>query len=132
MITVDGRKYQVGVTDIGLDVEFMYKYAERTEDYQMKYELGAVFYNQSLTFGVESTANQDFVDLFSLLSTKSQIDDGTGHTVSVFTPLGELNFMMYPNKLSLKMKMMGADAGKTTYWSEFSVKFIAVKPVESW
>ena len=42
MIRVDGKDYDVIVTDVSLDTEFIYKYAERTKDYSMKYELGAV------------------------------------------------------------------------------------------
>ena len=130
MITVDGRLYNVDVVEVGLDVEFIYKYAERTENYGLAYELGAVYYNQSLTFGVSGTGNKDFVDLFALLSTKSRIDSGTGHNVAVLTPLGELTFLMYPDKLSLQLLHLGA--GAESWWSGFTVKFIAVKPVESW
>lgn len=129
MIAVDGKEYAVDVVDIGLDVEFIYKYAERTDDFGLKYELGAVYYNQTLTFGTESTDNKDFVALFKLLSTKSSIDNGTGHNVVIHTPLGDLTFLMYPNKLSLNMKMLDRGA---TWWSGFTIKFIAVKPVESW
>lgn len=131
MITVDGKVYDVEVTEIGLDVEFMYKYAERTERFDLQYELGAVYYNQNITFGTVSTDNADFVKLFRLLSTRSDIDSGTGHNVEIQTPLGKMTFLMYPNKLTLNMKAM--EPGRNaTWWQGFSVKFIAVKPVESW
>ncbi len=131
MITVDGREYNVEVTELGLDVEFMYKYAERTEQFDLQYELGAVYYNQNLTFGTVSTDNTDFVQLFRLLSTRSSIDSGTGHNVEIHTPLGKMTFLMYPNKLTLKLKML--EAGRNaSWWQGFTVKFIAVKPVESW
>lgn len=130
MITIDGHEYDVEVMEVGLDVEFMYKYAERTDSYDLKYELGAVYYNQSLTFGTESTKNKDFVELFKLLSTKSTIDAGTGHNVVLWTPLGRLTFLMYPNKLSLKLKKQEYDG--SSWWTGMAVKFIAVKPVESW
>lgn len=129
MITVDSREYDVDVIDLGLDVEFLYKYAERTENYEMQYELGAVYYNQSITMGTSCTDNPDFVDLFQLLSTKSSLDDGTGHNVVVMTPLGNLTFMMYPDKLSLKMVLMEKNC---TWWTGFTVNFIALKPAESW
>lgn len=128
MITVDGMRYNVAVKEVNLETEFIYKYAERTEDFNLNYELGAVYYNQSLTFGTEDTGNQDFVDLFKLLSTKG-VDSGTGHNVEIWTPLGKMTFLMYPNKLSLKMIF---DRGNKTLWNGFSVKFIAVKPAESW
>lgn len=51
MIKVDGKEYNVDVTELGLDVEFIYKYAQRTENFELKYELGAVYYNQQITFG---------------------------------------------------------------------------------
>lgn len=128
MITVDGKSYNVAVTEVSLDTEFIFKYAERTEDYNLNYELGAVYHNQSLTFGIMDTSNQDFVDLYKLLSTKG-IDSGTGHNVEIWTPMGKLTFLMYPNKLSVKMIY---EKGSKTWWSDFNVKFIAVKPAESW
>lgn len=131
MIEIDGRTYQVSVTEVGLDVEFVYKFAERAENYEMQYELGAVFYNQSLTFGLENSKNEDFLALFRLLSTKSGIDQGTGHQVVVWTPIGKLPFLMYPDKLSLSM-VMDEHSKNTTWWSGFTVNFIAVKPAESW
>ena len=116
MIKVDEREFQVDVTEVGLDVEFVYKYAERAENYEMQYELGAMYYNQSLTFRI--------------LSTRSSIDKGTGHAVELRTPLGNLIFMMYPNKLSVKL--LHCDPGGETWWSGFTVTFIALKPVERW
>lgn len=131
MITVDGKEYNVEVTELGLDVEFMYKYAERTEQYDLQYELGAVYFNQNITFGMVSSGNADFVSLFKLLSTRSSIDSGTGHNVEIWTPMGRMTFLMYPNKLTLNLKMIEAGINRT-WWQGFSVKFIAVKPVESW
>ena len=130
MILVDGRQYDVDITAVGLDVEFMYKYAERTEHFDLQYELGAVYFNQSLTFGTMCTDNQDFVDLFRLLSTKSTIDQGTGHDVELWTPLGKMTFLMYPNKLTVNL--LQTEMSGNTWWTGMTVKFIAVKPVESW
>lgn len=129
MIKIDGKEYNVAVTEVGLDVDFMYKYAERTEDFALNYELGAVFYNQSLKFGVEGTNNADFVKLMQVLSTKSTVDNGTGHNVEIWTPFGKLTFLMYPNKLTMKLYK---ERNRETWWTGTEVKFIAVKPVESW
>ena len=131
MITVDGKEYNVEVTDLGLDVEFMYKYAERTERFDLQYELGAVYFNQNITFGMVSSDNTDFGELFKLLSTRSAIDSGTGHNVEIWTPMGKMTFLMYPNKLTLNLKKLEMGT-KRTWWQGFTVKFIAVKPVESW
>lgn len=129
MIEVDGRNYNVDITALGLDVEFMYKYAERTETYELSYELGAVYFNQSITFGCLGSDNQDFKDLFKLLSTKSNIDAGTGHNVRVITPLGAMTFLMYPDKIKVDLLM---ESKTQTWWTGMNVSFIAVKPVESW
>lgn len=134
MIKIDGRVYDVPVEEMDLDVEFQYKYAERTENYELNYELGAVFYNQSITFGTTKTTNGDFVALVQLLSTKSSIDNGTGHEVEIWTPMGRMQFLMYPNKLSMKMKSVrDKDTEKEcTKWAGLKVKFIAVTPAERW
>lgn len=131
MISIDGKELNVEVTDVGLDVEFVYKYAERAENFEMQYELGAVYYNQSITFGTSCTDNPDFRELFRILSTKSGIDKGTGHSVAIWTPLGRLTFLLYPNKLSLKMLHCEQNSGET-WWTGLNVNFIALKPVESW
>lgn len=128
MIRIDGKEYNVSVISVNLDAEFMYKYAERTEDFNLNYELGAVFFNQSLTFGVEDSENADFVALYRLLTTKG-IDKGTGHNVEIWTPLGQMTFLMYPNKVQVEMQKA---RGSKTWWQDMQVKFIAVKPAESW
>lgn len=130
MIKVDGKEYNVEVTDVGLSVEFVYKYAERTERYDLAYELGAVYFNQSLTFGTASEEDDDFKELFRILSTKSPIDQGTGHEVEIWTPLGKMDFLMYPNGIETKLLLV--DMHNKTWWTGMTVKFIAVKPVESW
>ena len=128
MITVDGRSYNVMIKSVDLDAEFMYKYAERTEDFNLNYELGAVFFNQSITCGVEDSENEDFVDLYKVLTTKG-VDNGTGHNVEIFTPLGKQTFLMYPN--SVKVKLL-KERGTKTWWQDMQIKFIAVRPAESW
>jgi hypothetical protein len=128
MITVDGRKFNVMIKAVDLDAEFMYKFAERTEDFNLNYELGAVFFNQSITFGVEDSDNKDFVDLYKLLTSKG-VDNGTGHNVEIFTPLGRQTFLMYPNKVQIKLLK---ERGTKSWWQDMQIKFIAVKPAESW
>jgi hypothetical protein len=128
MIKIDGKDYNVSVIEVKLDAEFMYKYAERTEDFNLNYELGAVFFNQSLTFGVEDSENDDFVALYKLLTGKG-VDSGTGHNVEIWTPIGKMTFLMYPNKVQVDMLKQ---RGTRTWWENMQVKFIAVKPAESW
>lgn len=124
MIRVDGKEYDVNVTDVSLDTEFLYKFANRTEDYGLAYELGAVYFNQSITFGMGKSGT-DFAALWDLLSSRSTIDSGTGHEVEIWTPIGKKTFLMYPNGVKVNMiKEKGTD----TWWSGMQVKFIAVNP----
>lgn len=126
MIVVDGKKYDVIVNEVDLDTEFVYKYAERMKDFSLKYELGAVYFNQSITFGIGKN-NSDFSELWDLLSDKG-IDNGTGHNVQIWTPIGKLTFLMYPNGVKVKMLR---EKGDDTWWTGMQVKFIAVKPARS-
>ena len=124
MIKVDGIEFDVNVLDVDLDTEFLYKYANRTEDFGLHYELGAIYFNQSITFGMGKSGT-DFARLWSILSDRSAIDAGTGHNVEIWTPIGKLPFLMYPN--GVKVKMVKEKNGDT-WWSGMKVKFIAVNP----
>lgn len=124
MIQVDGRIYKVDVLKAELDTEFLFKYAERTEDFELRYELGAVFFNQSLTFGMGKSGT-DFADLWDLLSSPSALDTGTGHNVVIWLPIGKMEFLMYPNNIKVELVR---DKKQDTWWNNMKVKFIGVKP----
>lgn len=126
MIKVDGKEFDVNVTEVGLDTNFIYKYAERTKSYEMKYELGAIFFNQSLTFGI-GKSDTDFSKLWDLLSSKG-VDGGTGHNVQIWTPIGKLTFLMYPDKVTVRLIH---ETKNDTWWNGMQVTFIAVKPSRS-
>lgn len=127
MIMVDGVSYQVDVLEVNLDTEFLYKYAERTEDFNLNYELGAIFFNQSITFGT-GRSNSDFSALWDILSSRSSIDNGTGHKIMIWTPMGKMTFVMYPDKISVKMLR---EYNGYTWWSGMSVTFTAVSPART-
>lgn len=129
MIKIDGKEYSVSVTEVSLETEFLYKYATRTESFDLSYELGGVFLNQEIKLGVENSENDDFVAVYKLLSSKSTIDNGTGHNVQIWTPMGKMTFLMYPNSVQVQLYK---ERNEKTWWNEMTVKFIAVKPVESW
>lgn len=126
MIKVDGKDYDVDVMKVGLDTEFIYKYAERTKSFELKYELGAIYLNQSLTFGLGKSGS-DFSKLWDTLSAKG-VDEGTGHTVEIWTPIGKLSFLMYPGQITVEMIH---ETPRDTWWTGMQVKMIAVKPWRS-
>lgn len=127
MIVVDDIAYNVDVIDVDLDTEFQYKFAERTEDRALNYELGGIFFNQTLVFGAGSS-NSDLAKLWDVLSSKSSIDKGTGHNVQIWLPIGKMTFLMYPNKVNIKLFR---EFGSQTWWKGMTVKFIGVKPARS-
>lgn len=127
---LDGVGYDLNVQSVDLDTEFLYKYAERTENFSLSYELGAIYFNQSIVLGTETTNNKDFVKVWDILSSRSEIDAGTGHNVRIFTPIGWMEFLMYPNGVTLSLKRAFLENGELakTVWQSLTVKFIAVKP----
>lgn len=127
MIIVDDVSYDVSITDVSLDTEFIYKYAERMEDMSLAYELGGIFFNQSITFGIGKNES-DLASLWDVLSAKSSIDEGTGHNVQIWTPLGKMTFLMYPNSVTIKLLH---ENDTETWWTGMTVKFIGVKPARS-
>lgn len=124
MIAVDGKVYDVAITALDLDTEFIYKYANRMEDMSLAYELGGIFFNQSITFGMGKNGS-DMAKLWDLLSSKSEVDNGTGHNVKIWTPIGRLTFLMYPNSVKISLLY---DKNNETWWTGMNVKFIGVKP----
>lgn len=128
MVEIDGRKWDVSIEAVGLDTEFLYKYAERNEAFDMIYELGAIFLNQSLTFG-QGKSGTDFAELWNYLSSRSTVDGGTGHNVKIWTPIGKLSFIMYPDKLHIDLvHIKGDEDDADSWWSGLKITFTALKP----
>lgn len=120
-ITIDSTVYNVQIIGIAIEGEFLYKYAERTEDGDLKSEGIGYYENQSITF--RGDQDSDFVNLYQTLS-ELQSDGTFNHTTEVFSPLGNYNFEMYPNRLGVELEYIDQDDGK--WWGEMSVKFTAV------
>lgn len=121
---VDGIFYNVNITKISLSTNFLYKYADRTEDYVFKAELGAIFFNQSLTI-THGKSVEDFNKLWDVLSSRSTIDNGTGHNIQIWTPTGRYIFAMYPENFTLEML---EDDGGNGMWTSLQLNFIAIEP----
>lgn len=127
---IDGIGYKLNVSSVKLDTEFLYKYAERTENLNLVYELGGIFLNQEITLGTEDSNNEDFLKVWDILSKTSNVDGGTGHNVRIFTPMGYMTFLMYPNSVTLSLNRARLNNGSLagTSWQSMTVKFIAIKP----
>lgn len=117
---MDGVTYNVDITNVQIEGEFLYKYANRTQNGDFQSEGLGYFENQSLTFS--GGPSSDFVALYQAL-TQLQADGTFNHEVELYSPLGKYNFDMYPNRLPISLdKISGTD----TWWGEMSVKFTAV------
>lgn len=127
MILVDGIYYNVNITECNLSTNFVYKFAERTEDMKLNYELGGVFFNESITIGFGKSA-ADFRTLWNVLSSRSTIDNGTGHNVQIWTPMGKMTFTMYPENFTVKMLQ---DDGGNGMWTAMVLNFIGTEPARS-
>ena len=121
-IKVDGNIYNLNIIDIGIEGDFLYKYAERTDDGDFKGELIGFFENQTIT--IQGDNNSDFVALYGALSAV-QPDGTANHLVEVFSPLGNSEFMMYPNKLHVTLKHLTKQDIK--WWADMTIKFTAVQ-----
>lgn len=125
-ITIDGIKYNVKITQIKINGEFLYKYAERVTSGDLLAEGIGFFENQSIV--IEGDQDNDFKSLYQKL--KKLEDDGTfNKTVQTFSPLEDYNQLMYPDKLSVPMIRLEYDESNNikAWWGEMTVKFIAVQ-----
>ena len=121
---VNGVSFNVTIIDVNIDSEFLYKYGIRTSGGIFKAKAIGFYENQTITFW--HNRGDDFIDLYEELSTKNS-EGNYNKTVQVFSPLGNYEFEMYPNRLPVQMRRYVADG--VSYWNTMSIKFIATRPV---
>ena len=120
----EGKDYNVFIVDTSIDGEFLYKSGFRTSGGIFKGEGIGFYENQSITFW--HNKGDEFIDLYQALSTKNS-QNNWNKTVQVFSPLGDYEFEMYPNRLPTKLKRYVKDG--VSYWSSMTIRFIATEPV---
>lgn len=123
-ISIDGTSYNVEVDAIGLQGDFLYKYAERLQSGDFQSEAIGFFENQTITFRGDN--NSDFVDLYEALTTINA--DGTySRDITVYSPLGEYVGTMYPDKMYVDLTHI--DKNDNKWWGEMTVKFTSISKV---
>ena len=125
-IIVDGTTYDVPIIDLDDTLEFLDKYAERTEDGILHRELIGTFPKQTLRFGTPNTAAQrsEYALLWAKLGEVTEF-----HTVTVPDVDGsDYAFSAYISGLRRKLRKW--DSVKTT-WGDFAVSFTAQYPKET-
>lgn len=121
-IIIDGQTYNIGV-NIGVKetADFLDKYANRTEDGDLKRELIGVYFNyQSITFEPQTDSNYDeFNKLWAKLTEPEEFHD---------IVIANFEFRAYFNGVS--REIYDYDNGKA-YRKNMTVNFTAKKPARS-
>lgn len=121
-LMIDGKKYNIGVY-IGIKetADFLDKYANRTQDGDLKRELIGVYFNYSdITFEPQTDSNyNEFEKLWNKLTEPEEF-----HTVKI----ANFTFRAYFNSVSREIYMFKDDKA---YKKNMTVSFTAKKPARS-
>lgn len=122
MIKIDGEIYNVPVINIKRTADFLDKFATRVESGDLYRELIGVYFNYQLQIG--STLDvYEYARLWKKLTEKKEF-----HEVTVPDEEGEYTFTAYFASISDELRKC---SGKTNYWKNLTVNFIAKSPVGS-
>lgn len=123
MIIIDGVTYDVPIIDLDETCDFLDKFAERTEDGKLHRELIGVYFNQRITFGQPSTAEE--ITAYSALWAKLT-EPVEFHEVTVPDADGvDFTFTAYFSNVTRKIRKWKSDSTK---WRSMTVNFIAQEP----
>lgn len=119
IITIDGITYPVNIVSFNEISEFVDKYAERTQDWNLRRELAGIFFNYELTLGkIQDEAVMQ--NLYDKIHEPVEF-----HTVTLPHNDGFQTFTAYitgvPRPLIKRVK------GKNK-WGGYVIKFIAKAP----
>jgi hypothetical protein len=116
MIVIDGTTYNVPVLSIRRRADFLDKYAERTEDGELKRELIGVYFNYELRFGRTADVSA-YAALWNKLTEVEEF-----HTVTVPDESGDYTFTAYFSNVTDELRKQRAAAN---FWQNLTVNFIA-------
>lgn len=114
-VVIDTVTYDVPVKMLKRKAEFLYKYAERTEDGTLHSEMIGTFYNYTFQVGMSANNTTDYALLWTKLTTAD-----TSHS---FTILGS-TFNAYVANVSDEVDRTGA----TNYYRNLTFDVIAISP----
>lgn len=122
-IIIDGTTYDVPIISLDETLEFLDKFAERTEDGVLHRELIGTFPKQSIVFGSPVTASERtaYTALWAKLIEATEF-----HTVTVPDSDGvDFTFTAYFSSTTRSLRRWD---GSSTYWKSMSVHFTAQSP----
>jgi len=118
MITIDGVTYNVPVISIAETADFLDKYAERTENGDLKRELIGVFFNYRIVFG-SNAATTELAALWLKLTEPVE-----SHTVTVPDEDGDpYTFTAYFANVKRSLRR---ETAAQTFWKNLTADFIAM------
>lgn len=121
-LTIDGEVYNVAVlTSIKRNADFLDKYAERTDDGDLKRELIGVYFNyKNIKFAKQTDSNySEYVRLFNKLTEPEEFHDIT---------IANVTFRAYFSNVSDEMYLF---KNNRPYYRNLTVNFTAKMPSRS-
>ena len=121
-LTIDGEDYNVAVlTSIKRNADFLDKYAERTDDGDLKRELIGVYFNyKNIKFAKQTDSNySEYVRLFNKLTEPEEFHDIT---------IANTSFRAYFSNVSDEMYLF---KNNRPYYKNLTVNFTAKMPSRS-
>lgn len=121
-LTIDGSVYKIPVeTKVKRQVEFLDKYAKRSEDGDLKRKIAGVYKNYTMSFSEKQTDSNysEYNRLFDKLSEPEEF-----HTVKI----GNYNFVCYITGVSDEMYLY---KNNREYYQGLKAEFIAKAPWRS-
>jgi hypothetical protein len=120
MITIDGTPYEMPIMEENRSADFLYKYADRTEDGVLHSQLIGVFFNYSgLKFG--SITDQELYAAFWQKITEPV----ESHSVVMSDETGDYQFDAYFANISDAVKKIKAGI---VYWTGLTMDIVAISP----
>lgn len=118
-IIIDGIKYDVPVSEITRTADVLDKYANRTENGDLKRKGIGVYYNYEISFGF-TTKTAIYNKLFNKLTEPEEF-----HDVTIPSSNGDFSFKAYITKVS---DQMIAQYNGKNYFGELKASFTAKAP----
>lgn len=118
-IKIDGVYYDIPMISIKRTADFLDKYAERTEDGDLKRELIGVYFNYQMSFGTIDDV-EGYEKLWDVLTEPVEY-----HDFDLPTTKGTYSFRGYVSSVSDEIEKVFS---KTARFAGLQCKFIAKKP----
>lgn len=119
MLYIDGIGYKIDVLSVKRTADFLDKYAERTENGDLKRELIGVYFNYKLQLG-PGIDRTEYARLWDKLTEPVEF-----HEVTVPDEDGDYTFTAYFSNVADELLRKVAEKN---YWKNLTVNFIAKKP----